>query len=70
VPRASSFDAGAIADKLADAFKKASADPQYIKQMEKMTQPIKYLGAEEFAKISKREHEEYSEVVKGLVINK
>ena len=60
----------AIIDKLADAFKKASADPEYIKQMEKMGLPIKYLGPEEFGKLNKREYEEYSEVVKELGVAK
>ena len=60
----------AVIDKLADAFKKASADPEYIKQMEKMGLPIKYLGPDEFGKLNKREYEEYTEVVKELGIKK
>jgi hypothetical protein len=44
--------------------------PEYIKQMEKMGLPIKYLGPEEFGKLNKREYEEYTEVVKELGIKK
>jgi len=60
----------AIIDKLADAFKKASADPEYIKQMEKMGLPMKYEGPEEFGKLIKREYEVYTEVVKELGLKK
>ena len=60
----------AIIDKLADAFKKASADPEYLKQMEKMGLPAQYLGPEEFGKLIKREYAEYTEVVKELGIKK
>jgi tripartite-type tricarboxylate transporter receptor subunit TctC len=45
----------AIIGKLADAFKKASADPEYIKQLEKMGLPSLHLGPEEFGKLIKRE---------------
>ena len=60
----------AIIDKLADAFKKASADPEYLKQMEKMGLPAQYLGPEEFGKLIKREYEEYAVVVKELGVKK
>ena len=60
----------AIIDKLADAFKKASVDPEYLKQMEKMGLPAQYLGPEEFGKLIKREYAEYTEVVKELGIKK
>ena len=59
-----------IIDKLADAFKKASADPEYLAQMEKMGLPVQYLGPGEFGKLIKQEYEEYTEVVKELGIKK
>lgn len=59
-----------VIDKLADAFKKASADPEYLKQMDKMGLPVKYLGPAEFGMLIKEEYEEYTEVVKELGIEK
>ncbi|MBZ4654922.1 MAG: tripartite tricarboxylate transporter family receptor [Peptococcaceae bacterium] len=52
--------------KLADAFKKASEDPEYLKEMEKMGLPAKYLGPEEFGKLNKHEFEIYSVISKEL----
>jgi tripartite-type tricarboxylate transporter receptor subunit TctC len=59
-----------IVEKLADAFKKASMDPEYLKQMEKMGLPSKYLGPEEFAKLVKTEYEEYTEISKELGLDR
>lgn len=59
-----------IIDKLADAFKKASADPEYLKQMEKMGLPAKYAGPAEWGKLIKDEFAEYTEVVKELGLKK
>ncbi|MDA8124955.1 MAG: tripartite tricarboxylate transporter substrate binding protein [Deltaproteobacteria bacterium] len=55
-----------VIDKLADAFKKASTDPEYLKQMEKLGLPAKYAGPAEWAKLIKDEFDEYSLVVKDL----
>jgi tripartite-type tricarboxylate transporter receptor subunit TctC len=57
-----------IIDKLADAFRKASADPEYLKQMEKMGLPVKYAGPAEWGKLIKDEFDEYAQVVKELGI--
>ena len=59
-----------VIDKLADAFKKASADPEYLEQMAKMGLPVKYLGPAEFGKLIKEEYEIYSGVVKELGLSK
>ncbi|MCE5263686.1 MAG: tripartite tricarboxylate transporter substrate binding protein [Deltaproteobacteria bacterium] len=59
-----------IIDKLADAFKKASADPEYIKQMDKMGLPIAYEGPVEWGKLIKEEFEDYTLVVKELGVSK
>lgn len=55
-----------VIDILADAFKTASEDPGFIKEMEDMGLPIKYLGPEEFAKHIQQEYDFYREVTKGL----
>jgi tripartite-type tricarboxylate transporter receptor subunit TctC len=54
---------------LDDAFRKASADPDYVEHMVKMGLPIKYLGPEEFGKLIQQEYEIYSEVAKELGIS-
>jgi tripartite-type tricarboxylate transporter receptor subunit TctC len=59
-----------IIDKLAEAFKKASADPEYIAQMEKMGLPIKYAGPVVWGKLIKSEFDQYTLVVKELGVNK
>jgi tripartite-type tricarboxylate transporter receptor subunit TctC len=59
-----------IVDKLADAFKKASEDPEYLEQMAKMGLPAKYLGPAEFGKLIKDEYDIYSEAAKELGITK
>jgi tripartite-type tricarboxylate transporter receptor subunit TctC len=57
-----------IVAKLEEAFKKASAEPEYLEQMAKMGLPAKFLGAEDFGKLIKAEYETYTEVAKELGI--
>jgi len=59
-----------VIDKLDDAFKKASSDPEYLEQMAKMGLPVKYLGPAEFGKLIKEEYDIYSEVAKDLGLSK
>jgi tripartite-type tricarboxylate transporter receptor subunit TctC len=59
-----------IIEKLDEAFKKASADPDYLEHMAKMGLPVKYLGPAEFGKLIKEEYEIYSGVVKEIGISK
>ena len=56
--------------KAIEAFKKASADPEYLEQMAKMGLPTKYLGPADFGKLIKAEYEIYSELSKDLGISK
>lgn len=55
-----------IIEKLADAFKKASEDPEYLAEMEKMGLPVKYMGPEEFGALIKHEFEIYTPIGKEL----
>ncbi len=55
-----------IVSKLADAFKKASEDKEYLKEMENMGLPVKYMGPEDFGKLNKQEYELYSVLSKEL----
>lgn len=55
-----------IIDILADAFRKASEDPDYIAEMEKIGLPVKYLGPEEFGELIKLEYEIYTPIGKEL----
>ncbi len=55
-----------IIDKLADAFKKASEDPEYLAEMEKLGLPVKYLGPKEFGELIKQEYEIYLPIGKEL----
>ena len=59
-----------IVDKLAEAFKKASTDPEYLEQMAKMGLPAKYLGPADFGKLIQHEYEIYSELSKDLGLSK
>ena len=52
--------------RLADAFRKASEDPSYLKEMENMGLPVEYLGPEDFGKLNKEEYELYAPLVKEL----
>jgi tripartite-type tricarboxylate transporter receptor subunit TctC len=55
-----------IINKLADAFKKASAEKEYLKEMENMGLPVKFLGSAEFGMLNKQEYELYSVLSKEL----
>ena len=55
-----------IIDKLADAFKQASEDPEYLAEMEKLGLPVKYLGPKEFGELIKQEYEIYLPIGKEL----
>jgi tripartite-type tricarboxylate transporter receptor subunit TctC len=59
-----------VIDKLDDAFKKASADPEYLEQMAKMGLPVKYMGPADFAKLIQDEFDIYSEAAKDLGLSK
>jgi len=59
-----------VIERLDEAFRKASTDPEYIEQMAKMGLPVKYLGPAEFGKLIKEEHDIYSSVVKELGLSK
>jgi tripartite-type tricarboxylate transporter receptor subunit TctC len=59
-----------VIETLADAFKKASVDPDYLEQMGKMGLPAHYLGPDEFGNLIKEEYEIYSDVAKELGISK
>jgi tripartite-type tricarboxylate transporter receptor subunit TctC len=59
-----------IIEKLDEAFKKASSDPDYLEQMAKMGLPAKYLGPAEFGNLIKEEYEIYSGVVKEMGFSK
>ncbi len=55
-----------IIHKLAEAFRKASAEPEYLKEMENIGLPVKFLGPEEFGKLVKYEYDLYSVLTKEL----
>lgn len=55
-----------IINKWAEAFRKASAEPEYLKEMENLGLPVKFLGPEEYAKLNRQEFELYSVVSKEL----
>ena len=55
-----------IINKLADAFKKASAEKEYLKEMENMGLPVRFLGPVEFGKLIKQEYELYSVLSREL----
>jgi tripartite-type tricarboxylate transporter receptor subunit TctC len=55
-----------IVDILADAFKKAAEDPEYLAEMEKTGLPVKYMGPEEFGELIKHELEIYTPIGKEL----
>ncbi len=55
-----------IIDILAEAFRKASEDPEYVAEMQKMGLPAKYLGPEEFGKLIRAEYEIYTPIGKEL----
>ena len=52
--------------KLAAAFRKASEDPNYLKEMKNMGLPVEFLGPAEFGKLIKDEYELYGPLVKEL----
>lgn len=52
--------------KLAAAFRKASEDANYLKEMENMGLPVEFLGPAEFGKLIKDEYELYGPLVKEL----
>lgn len=55
-----------IVNKIADAFKKASEDPEYIAEMNKIGLPIKYIGPQEFGELIKHEREIYAAIADDL----
>ena len=55
-----------IVDKIADAFKKASENPDYVAEMNKIGLPIKYVGPEKFAELIKHEREIYAAIADDL----
>ncbi|MGE5253208.1 MAG: Bug family tripartite tricarboxylate transporter substrate binding protein [Planctomycetaceae bacterium] len=55
-----------IISKLAAAFRQASEDPRYLKEMENMGLPVEFLGPAEFGKLIKDEYELYGPLVKEL----
>jgi tripartite-type tricarboxylate transporter receptor subunit TctC len=55
-----------IISKLAAAFRQASEDPHYLKEMENMGLPVEFLGPAEFGKLIKDEYELYGPLVKEL----
>ncbi|MDI6707148.1 MAG: tripartite tricarboxylate transporter substrate-binding protein, partial [Bacillota bacterium] len=55
-----------IIDILAEAFRKAAEDPEYLAEMEKMGLPAKYLGPEEFGELIRSEYEIYTPIGKEL----
>lgn len=55
---------------LEEAFRKASADPEYLAQMAKMGLPAKFLNSADFGKLIKDEFAIYTEVAKELGIAK
>lgn len=55
-----------IISKLADAFRKASEDPNYLKEMENIGLPVEFLGPAEFGKLIRYEYELYGPLVKEL----
>jgi tripartite-type tricarboxylate transporter receptor subunit TctC len=55
-----------IISKLAAAFRQASEDPDYLKEMENMGLPVEFLGPAEFGKLIKHEYELYGPLVKEL----
>lgn len=55
-----------IINKIAEAFRKASAEPEYLKEMDNMGLPVKFLRPEEFGKLVKYEYDLYSVLTKEL----
>jgi tripartite-type tricarboxylate transporter receptor subunit TctC len=53
-----------IVNFLAEAFKKAMEEPEFIEEMDKMGLPIKYLGPEEYKQFNIQEKKSYDELVK------
>ena len=58
-----------IVNKLADAFKKSSAEREYLKEMENMGLPVRFLGPDEFGGLVKHEYELYSVYARELFKN-
>lgn len=55
-----------VIEKLAEAFKKASEDPGFIKEMSDMGLPIKFLGPQEYGDFIKQEYDFYTNMTKDL----
>ena len=58
-----------IVDKIAESFKKASDEKEYMKEMDNMGLPVKFLGPAEFGKLAKQEFDWYSVFTKELTKN-
>ncbi len=54
-------------DKLAAAFKKASEDPKYLGEMEKIGLPVRYLGPKEYAALNEQEYKINAEIASDVL---
>ncbi len=53
---------------LADRFKKVCDDPEFIKSMKDIGQPVMYLGPDDFAKYMKEGYEQFGKLIKEFNI--
>lgn len=53
---------------LADRFKKVCEDPEFVKSMKDIGQPVMYLGSEEFGKYMKEGYEQFGKLIKEFNI--
>jgi tripartite-type tricarboxylate transporter receptor subunit TctC len=53
---------------LSDHFKKVCDDPEFVKEMKNIGQPVMYLGPEDFAKFMKQGYEEFGKLIKEFNI--
>ena len=53
---------------LSDRFKKVCDDPEFVKEMKNIGQPVMYLGPEDFAKFMKQGYEEFGKLIKEFNI--
>lgn len=59
-----------IIDYYEEVLKKVANDPDFVKAMMDMGQPVQYLGREEFGKFMRQAHDDYGKLVRELGLDK
>ncbi|MDF2524557.1 MAG: hypothetical protein K0R31_2198 [Clostridiales bacterium] len=52
-----------------DVFKKISEDPEFIKGMSDIYQPVNYLNSADFSKLFKEAYADYGKLIKDLKLD-